>query len=78
MSVELLLGLLPFLVVLACPLMMAFSMFGMRNAGCSSASARAPTDASVSLQGLAPVDQIAAHLLYPERRSLLQWHRRQR
>ncbi len=36
---ELILTALPFLALLACPLMMVFCVFGMRKAGCSSPTA---------------------------------------
>jgi len=60
MLVELLLGLLPFLVFLACPLMMVFCMFGMRKSDCSSSAAPATTNLAASVHGLARPEQISA------------------
>ena len=57
---EWLLGLLPLVVFLACPLMMVFCFFGMRKAGCSTKSVPAAAEQNALGQTLPPAGQIAA------------------
>lgn len=53
-------GLLPLLVLAACPLMMAVCFFGMRKAGHSTESALVTRQLATSTQVLEPAGQIAA------------------
>lgn len=55
---EWLLGFLPFLLFLACPLMMVFCIFGMRRAGCSTQTAPATTATTAMLDARPPAEQV--------------------
>lgn len=57
---EWLLGYLPLLLFLACPLMMAFCFFGMRKAGCSTNASPTTAASTSSLQHLPASEQVAA------------------
>lgn len=57
---ELVLGFLPFLVFLTCPLMMAFCYFGMRKTGCSTAATAPATEQAPAILALPRTEQVAA------------------